>query len=310
MVTNQFIHALQKESLALIKKADKGDVHNHIARGGSIHEYRKVFKIANFKKPERFNGYDGMEAWYKANIRKYYDNSAYLERIKLALKQLLSDGIKHAVVTYGWEELNLFGSKKEFVQAQKDLFYRYAPNIQLIPEFGINTKNRIEEIEKNLDEVLKLDFFRSVDIHGEELRKPYEYKRIYSRAYAYGLRLRAHIGETGGPEMIMAALNELELDEINHGNKAATDIDVIKKILSRKVRVNLCPYSNINLGLYSNLKDHPMKKLYDHGVIITVNTDDMLIFDKSISDIFLDLYQQRIFSAQELDTIRKNALLY
>lgn len=68
------------------------------------------------------------------------------------------------------------------------------------------------------------------------------------------------------------------------------------------------PYSNIYLGIYNNLKEHPVRKLYDYGINLTIGTDDMLIFNKSISQIFLDLYQQQVFSSQELDRIRNNAL--
>lgn len=307
---NQFVSALESESLQKIRESEKGDFHNHISRGGNIKNFRKEFGIPEVEKPKKFNGYQGMESWYRENIRKYFDNSVYLDRIKLALQHMVSDGVKIAVITYGIDELNLFRSKAEFIAKQKELYYKYAPNIQLIPELGINTNDNLDEIEKDINTILKLHFFESIDIHGNEMTNPCVYKKIYSRAYLHGLRLRAHVGEFGEPEIIAIALRELELDEINHGNKASMDMSVMREIFRRNVRVNLCPYSNVYLGIYDTLNDHPVRKFYDYGIKLTVNTDDMLIFDKSVSEIFFDLYQQQVFSANELDEIRKNALKF
>lgn len=309
MVKSSFTLALQNKSLEMIANVEKGDCHNHISRGGSIKRYREEFGIPKFEMPEVFDGYIGMEEWYKDNIRKFFDNTVYLSRIKWALQHMVSDGIKVAVITYGKEELDLFDSYVEFVEHQKVLFKEYAPNIHLIPELGINTNDRVDVIERKIIDILKLDFFKSIDIHGPEMTDPCIYKKIYYQAYSHGLGLRAHVGEIGDPELIKIAIKELELEEINHGNTASKDMSVMKELLRRKVRVNLCPYSNIYLGIYSTLKEHPIRFFYDYGINFTVGTDDMLIFNKSVSEIFLDLYREEIFSAKELDTIRKNALI-
>ena len=67
---------------------------------------------------------------------------------------------------------------------------------------------------------------------------------------------------------------------------------------------NLCPSSNVMLGYASGFKDHPVKILYDNGVKVTVNTDDLLIFDSSIENEYLLLYQAGTLSAEQLDEIR------
>lgn len=309
-MNNQFVLALQNNSFEMVRNSNKGDFHNHIARGGNIKDYRESFGIPEFNMPSKFDGYQGMENWYRENIRKYYNDSAYSQRIKLALQHMVSDGIKIAIVTYGYEELKLFDSILEFVETQNELFRKYAPNIRLIPEFGINTNEKVERIERKINDILKLDFFKSIDIHGVEMKNPKVYKKIYSRAYSNGLRLRAHIGEFGEADMIKWVLKELELDEINHGNNANMDLSVLKEIINRNIRVNLSPYSNLYLGIYDSLKEHPIRMLYDYGINLTIGTDDMLIFNKSISETFIELYQQQVFLAEELDEIRRNALIF
>ena len=309
MVNNQFALALKQNSISKLRTIPKGDSHNHISRGGNVLNYQKIFKIPPYSQPLHLDGYDCVETWYKRNIRKYFDDSDYDTRIMLGLQQLVDDGIVVATLTYGLDELKLFDSIEQFIEKQNELYKNFAPQVHIIPEIGINTNSNLDYVERSINSILKHHFFRSIDIHGKEMTQPQLYKNIYCKAYAYGLKLRAHIGETGPAELIKVAIDELELNEINHGNTAITNYIVIKEIIKRNIRVNICPYSNLFMGLYKNLYEHPIKKLYDYGVTLTINSDDMLIFNKSVSDIFLDLYNQNIFSALQLDEIRNNCFI-
>ncbi len=72
--------------------------------------------------------------------------------------------------------------------------------------------------------------------------------------------------------------------------------------------------SNINcpagkLGSTESIKNHPIRKLFDYGIKLTVNTDDLLLFDATVTDQFVDLLEKKIFSFEEIDSIRKNAFL-
>lgn len=113
MVKQTFISAIQRESLQMIKNVEKGDCHIHIARGGTIGDYRKEFGIPKCKMPIQFDGYNGMEIWYANNIKRYYSNTIYQRRIELALQHMVSDGIIIAIITYGKKELDLFNCPLE-----------------------------------------------------------------------------------------------------------------------------------------------------------------------------------------------------
>lgn len=204
----------------------------------------------------------------------------------------------------------MFDSFYEFIELQKKLFLKYAPKVRIIPEFGINSSYCIEDIEKQSALIFESGFFKSIDIHGKEIETPEKYIKIYSLAKEYGLKLRAHIGEFGPPELINRAIDVLNLEEINHGNRCVESIDLMRKIIKKGIRLNLCPESNVQLNLYSNLKQHPIRSLFDYGICVTVNTDDMLIFDKGINQLFVELYNEKIFNEFELDEIRKNSLWF
>jgi len=75
-----------------------------------------------------------------------------------------------------------------------------------------------------------------------------------------------------------------------------------------RIRLNICPTSNVLLGRVESLAEHTIRELYDAGVKLTVNTDDVLVFGQSVSDEFLNLYRAGLFSAAELNELRWNGL--
>jgi adenosine deaminase len=123
-----------------------------------------------------------------------------------------------------------------------------------------------------------------------------------------GLRLKAHVGEWGDADDVWRAVEELELDEVQHGIAAAESPAVMRFLAENRIRLNVCPTSNVMLGRVAGLQVHPIRRLFDAGVKVTVNTDDVLMFGKSVSEEFLSLFEAGLFTAPELDTIRLTGL--
>jgi adenosine deaminase len=123
-----------------------------------------------------------------------------------------------------------------------------------------------------------------------------------------GLRLKAHVGEWGSADDVWRPVEELELDEVQHGIAAATSPAVMRMLADNHIRLNVCPTSNVMLGRVEGLETHPIRKLYDAGIDVTVNTDDVLVFGKGVSEELLGLYQAKVFDADELDLIRRAGL--
>lgn len=81
------------------------------------------------------------------------------------------------------------------------------------------------------------------------------------------------------------------------------------KWLSRnKIQLNICPTSNIMLRVVESYSVHPIRTLYDYGTPVTINTDDMIVFNQSVSQEYLNLFKSGIMNAEELDSIRENGL--
>jgi adenosine deaminase len=95
----------------------------------------------------------------------------------------------------------------------------------------------------------------------------------------------------------------LELEEVQNGIAAAESPSVMRFLADHQIRLNICPTSNILLGRVSRV--HPIRKLLDAGVIVTVNSDDAIVFGAGASEELLSLYQVGVFTAKELDQIRR-----
>jgi adenosine deaminase len=79
-------------------------------------------------------------------------------------------------------------------------------------------------------------------------------------------------------------------------------------LADRGIRLNICPTSNLLLGRVARLQDHPIRKLFDAGVRVTVNTDDAIVFGVGVSEEFLGLFQAGVLTAAELELIRQWSL--
>ncbi|MGH4126043.1 MAG: hypothetical protein ACREV6_24315 [Clostridium sp.] len=167
--------------------------------------------------------------------------------------------------------------------------------------------NDLDEMNEGLEQFLAQDYFKSIDMYGDEFTIP-TFKQIFRKAKAKGLILKAHVGEFGTAELVREAVGELELDQVQHGIAAANSQSVMRCLCDNKIQLNVCPTSNILLSRVESYKVHPIKKLYDNGIKVTINTDDMLIFDQSVSQEFFNLYNAGVFNSTELNEIRENGL--
>ena len=255
---------------------------------------------------------DEMHAWNARNIGEYF-NSAEGRRmlIKAAFVQAREDGV--SILEIGedvWGLSEFFnGSIKELVGAFEEAHSEIAPEIELRLQIGISRHCDITYLEECLSHFWGCTAFYSIDLYGDELSQPIEnFKSIYRRAKAEGLRLKAHVGEWGTAEDVRFAVECLELDEVQHGIAAAEDPSVIRFLADNHIRLNITPSSNYLLGRVAELKTHPIAELYRNGVDVTIGSDDVLIFDSDVSKEYLRLYQCGCLNAEELDDIRNNGL--
>jgi len=104
----------------------------------------------------------------------------------------------------------------------------------------------------------------------------------FRRAAAAGLRRTVHAGESSGPEGVRDAIELLGADRIDHGVRAIEDPGVVGLLVDRQVPLGVCPTSNLTLGVYPRIEEHPIERLRRAGVAVSVNTDDPALLGTSL----------------------------
>lgn len=304
---DRFVAALEHNSLAEMREVPKADLHNHSTRGGNK-RYIEEWCGVQIPKCPKFADLREMNQWNAMHIKPLLPGRLGFEkRIEAAFAHAKTDRIRllHMSIGIG-EEAFYDNSPERLVRAVQEIHQRVAPEIHFVPELAFLTHTPMDETSRKLDEFLELRYFQSLDLFGDEFAVP-AFKRIYRKAKDKGLILKAHVGEFGTAELVRRAAEELELDQIQHGIAAAHSHEVMRWLSDHRIQLNICPTSNILLSRVEDYRNHPIRKLFDHGVRVTINSDDMLIFDQSVSEEFFNLYHARVFSAEELNEIRENA---
>lgn len=142
---------------------------------------------------------------------------------------------------------------------------------------------------------------------GDELRGPAEwFGDIFARCRDAGLRLVCHAGETAGPESIRAALS-IGAERIGHGISAACDPELMAELRARDIPLEVCITSNVCTGAVGSLAEHPVRRLFDAGVPITLNSDDPALFGTTLQREYDIAAQVFGFTEQELRSMTETA---
>lgn len=144
-------------------------------------------------------------------------------------------------------------------------------------------------------------------IGGDERQAaPELFRDVYAYAADHGLRLTAHAGESAGPESIWGALN-LRAERIGHGLTGWHDAELVEELSRRQIPVEICLTSNLRTGCCQSLADHPVRNYFDHGLMITLNTDDPAMFGTSLSREFQLAQDTFGFTDEHLREMARNS---
>jgi len=146
-----------------------------------------------------------------------------------------------------------------------------------------------------------------VGIGGDEVKAPPElFRGVYDYASDHGLHLTAHAGETAPAESIWGALN-LRAERIGHGLTAGQDADLMEELAQRQIPIELCITSNLRTGVCQSLAEHPAKKYFDQGLMITLNTDDPALFGTTLSREYQIAQDAFGFTDEHLRELARNS---
>jgi aminodeoxyfutalosine deaminase len=173
-----------------------------------------------------------------------------------------------------------------------------------VRHFGVEEAQRVvEEAIRHTDSSVI-----GIGLGGDERRAALEqFREVYEHAAQHGLRLTVHAGETVGPESIWSALRELKADRIGHGLHAIEDPELVCYLAEKQIPVEVCITSNVLTGCCAAVEEHPIRRLFDAGVLVALNTDDPDMFHTTLTNEYLIAQQVFGFSEAELRELAKNS---
>lgn len=133
------------------------------------------------------------------------------------------------------------------------------------------------------------------------------FRQLYAEAHAAGLRLTNHAGETTGPEAIWEALS-IGSERLGHVLSAVQDPALIKELRARRIGMELNPTSNIRTGVCASFREHPLRRYFDAGLLVTLNSDDPAFFGSDVANEYLLAHTQQGFTHEELTRLAANSI--
>jgi adenosine deaminase len=197
------------------------------------------------------------------------------------------------------------GTAAGFTRAQRERGTRVMIAFDYGRQFGVETAWKVLEIAvRNMRHGLI-----AWSIGGDEVHYPPEqFAEVFAAARQAGLRLMAHAGEVVGPPSIWGAVDALACERIGHGIRSIDDPALLDHLRARGVVLDISPTSNVRTGAVASIDQHPLRRLFDAGIHVTLNTDDPTFFSTTLNDEYRLVARVFGFSASELTTLALNGV--
>lgn len=232
------------------------------------------------------------------------------------LERLAAQGVVHAEVyvavgvVYYWSKAEfepLFeGMERARTRAFEDFGITVYWIVDAVRHFGVEEAARVfhkaAELKKHSESIV------GIGIGGDEQRGKAElFRDLYLEARDAGLRLTAHAGENTGPESIWGALN-IGAERIGHALSAGQDEELMDVLVRRQIPLEICVSSNVRTGCCSRLDQHPVRRFFDAGLMVTLNSDDPAFFGSDLEGEFRLAEREFSFTREHLRELASNSI--
>ena len=275
----------------------------HNMDGASLGEVEQLYNYADFK---------GFLTAFKdvtGHLRSPEDYELITYRL---MERLKSENVVHAEVFVSvgvclWRKQDFAaifeGLERGRQRGEQDFGISLVWIFDAVRQFGAEKAERVLDLAVHFRDRNVVAF----GIGGDERQGPPElFKDVYARAAGHGLHLTAHAGESAGPESIWGALN-LNAERIGHGLTAGQDPELIEELARRQVPIEICVTSNLKTGCCPDLAQHPVRRYFDEGLMLTLATDDPAMFRTSLVDEYRLVQEAFGFSDEHLRELARNS---
>jgi adenosine deaminase len=247
-----------------------------------------------------FSQFINMWSWKNQFLREYEDFTLIAE---VTARDLAAQNIRYAemffspslFLRHGLEVQRLAEAVRTGLDRARGI--TVALIADLVRDYGPKAEGRtLTELKEVRDQGVI-----GIGIGGSEDRFPPEpFAPVYREARRLGFRANAHAGEAAGAESIWSAIKLLLVERIGHGTRANEDPSLVACLAEKQIPLEMCPMSNVRTGVVNQLSNHPIRKYFEQGLAVTVNTDDPTMFNTSLAKEYQSLVQECGFSRREI----------
>lgn len=311
--------ALKHQPSSFIRQLPKAELHLHLE--GSIepatllelrHRHGKSGALAEVERLYQYQDFTGFLMAFK-DVTEDLQTSGDYELITYRLmEKLKAENILHAEVYVSvgvclWRKQEfgaIFeGLERGRLRGERDFGISLLWIFDAVRQFGPEKAQQVAEWAARFKGPSVVGF----GIGGDERQAaPELFRDVYAYAAEHGLRLTAHAGETAGPESVWGALN-LRAERIGHGLAARHDPELVEELSKRQVPVEICLSSNLRTGCCASMAEHPARNYFDHGLMLTLSTDDPAMFGTSLSREFQLAQDAFAFTDEHLRELARNS---
>jgi adenosine deaminase len=250
-----------------------------------------------------------IETWlWKNQFLREYDDFTFIA--EAVARDLTAQDVRYAEVFYSPTSFSRRGlATQDLTQAIRAGFDRVSEiEIALVadlirdlgPDVAARTLAEVNEV-KQLGVI-------GIGLGGSEHDyPPAPFAGVFEEARRLGFHTTAHAGEAAGAESVWDALRWLRVERIGHGTRAGEDPALLDYLAERQVPLEMCPLSNVRTGVVARIEDHPVRRYFDRGLPVTINTDDPKMFGTSLAEEYRTLEEVFGFSPAEIRVLMSNA---
>lgn len=271
-----------------------------------------VLTEADVRRLYSYDGFQGFLMAFKSVTERLREPADYELITYRLMEKLAGDNVLHAEVYVSVGVIHWRGQQFEPIfegmergrrRGEKDFGVSLYWIFDAVRHFGVDAAGKVFDLAARLREHNVV----GIGLGGDERRGPAgDFSALYRRAAERGLRLTVHAGETAGPESVWAALN-IGAERIGHGLTVPADPDLVEVLAEKQVPIEVCLSSNLRTGVCAALHEHPVRRLFEQGLMITLNTDDPEMFQTSLSGEYELAQQEFCFSNEHLRELARNS---
>jgi adenosine deaminase len=246
--------------------------------------------------------------WVRGFMREYDDLVFTTEAVA---RELVRQNVRYAEVFFSPSDYHANGLETQRVAEAYRRGLARVSGIEVALIADVVRDSGPEQAARTLAELREVRHLGIVGIGlgGSEHLVPAElFGSVFEEARRAGFRTTAHAGEAAGAESVWSALRSLRVDRLGHATRANEDPDLVAHLAEKRVPIEACPISNVRTGVVPSLRDHPVRRYFEAGIVVTINTDDPSMFGTSLAREYRALRSECGFSRAEILDLLLNGI--